>query len=181
MLPDKQFDIITQQCYHAAMKTCNKCNVSKPLAEFSKDKHKRDGLDTICKACRKAYYEDWRRTKHGREIVNRTAARYRRTPKGKATKRRYQQSPKGQEAYRRQYERAKEKGMAQARRTVALAVENGLLKPATLCNCALNDGDCDGPMEYHHPSYRRPLTVIPLCRKHHVLIHDLPYHEVQVD
>jgi|TARA_S200002703_G_C3625486_1_gene192076 hypothetical protein len=42
-------------------KTCKKCGVEKPHAEFSKDKKTKDGLFYCCKACasehRKKYYE----------------------------------------------------------------------------------------------------------------------------
>lgn len=56
-------------------KTCNKCGETKPVAEFSKDSSKRDGLRSHCKECvrisaaayyatnsedRKAYTANWR-------------------------------------------------------------------------------------------------------------------------
>lgn len=37
-------------------KLCRKCNIEKPLSEFSKNKNKADGLDYYCKSCRKEYY-----------------------------------------------------------------------------------------------------------------------------
>lgn len=37
------------------MKRCTKCNIEKPTSEFSKDKQKKDGLRSSCKACKKAY------------------------------------------------------------------------------------------------------------------------------
>lgn len=37
------------------LKKCNKCSEEKPLNLFSKDKHKGDGLCTVCKDCRKSY------------------------------------------------------------------------------------------------------------------------------
>ena len=36
------------------MKTCNKCKINAPFECFSKDKHKKDGLATICKSCKSA-------------------------------------------------------------------------------------------------------------------------------
>jgi hypothetical protein len=38
-------------------KTCHKCKEVKPVAEFSKDKSSKDGLQGKCKACRRAYHE----------------------------------------------------------------------------------------------------------------------------
>jgi 5-methylcytosine-specific restriction endonuclease McrA len=38
-------------------KFCPKCSRNLPASEFSKDKRSRDGLQSKCKACSKAYYE----------------------------------------------------------------------------------------------------------------------------
>ena len=40
------------------MKKCSKCGEVKSLGEFNKDKNKKDGLRSQCKACTKAYSED---------------------------------------------------------------------------------------------------------------------------
>jgi len=43
------------------MKRCTKCLVEKPMSEFYRDKHKKDGLKPFCKGCAKvgdaAYYD----------------------------------------------------------------------------------------------------------------------------
>lgn len=36
------------------MKTCNKCQISKPLSAFGKNKQHKDGLHSYCKDCYKA-------------------------------------------------------------------------------------------------------------------------------
>lgn len=43
------------------MKTCKKCGVTKALAEFNHDKHKRDGRATWCKRCACAVSADYQR------------------------------------------------------------------------------------------------------------------------
>jgi hypothetical protein len=37
------------------MKTCTKCKIEKELTEFSKDKSKKDGLQLVCKTCKKEW------------------------------------------------------------------------------------------------------------------------------
>jgi len=39
------------------MKNCTKCGEVKSLGEFNKNKNTKDGLNSQCKACQKAYYE----------------------------------------------------------------------------------------------------------------------------
>lgn len=57
------------------MKVCNKCEVSKPLAEFYKDKsNKTDGHYSICKVCKHASTEAWRLA--NKEHVNARTRKY---------------------------------------------------------------------------------------------------------
>ena len=37
------------------MKTCTGCKIEKPLSEFSKDKHNKDGLQYKCRDCHKSF------------------------------------------------------------------------------------------------------------------------------
>ena len=39
------------------IKKCPRCKSRKELTEFSKSKSKKDGLESVCKSCKKAYYE----------------------------------------------------------------------------------------------------------------------------
>ena len=41
-------------------KTCNKCGNTKFLSEFHKDSHKKDGLCTLCKCCKRGNANTWR-------------------------------------------------------------------------------------------------------------------------
>lgn len=45
-----------------AYKTCSRCKVVRPLADFSPDRRRRDGRQVQCKSCRA---EDWRRHRRG--------------------------------------------------------------------------------------------------------------------
>ena len=46
------------EIFMEGMKKCSKCGEVKSLGEFNKDKNKKDGLRSQCKACTKAYRED---------------------------------------------------------------------------------------------------------------------------
>jgi hypothetical protein len=43
-------------------KVCNKCSTTKPVDDFYKNRSKHDGLETICKTCKKVYYSANRST-----------------------------------------------------------------------------------------------------------------------
>lgn len=45
------------------VKRCPQCGETKSADGFYRDRSKRDGLDTQCKECRRAYYEDHREEK----------------------------------------------------------------------------------------------------------------------
>jgi hypothetical protein len=69
---------------YGPFKTCSKCQENKPLSDFSKDKHKKDGLNCYCKLClsekvkqRSEYYSKYR--ENNRQKNNDYAKSYRKT------------------------------------------------------------------------------------------------------
>jgi hypothetical protein len=42
------------------MKTCSRCNSDKPLGSFGANKRARDGLQAMCKECKREYQRIWR-------------------------------------------------------------------------------------------------------------------------
>jgi hypothetical protein len=52
-------------------KTCSKCGVAKPIAEFYKDAKNRDGLQSRCKECVDTRIERWRKANLARVAANR--------------------------------------------------------------------------------------------------------------
>lgn len=52
------------------MKTCNKCNIEKPIADFGVRRDLKDGLNTICKECNRLKSKRFRRDnpEHAREL-----------------------------------------------------------------------------------------------------------------
>lgn len=42
-----------------AMKVCSKCKIEQPVENFSVNRSKRDGRQSYCNTCRKAWYSDY--------------------------------------------------------------------------------------------------------------------------
>lgn len=159
------------------MKTCTKCKKEKDESQFGKLKSGKNGLNPRCKECQRKKIGEWFSRPGSKEKVNKNAAKYRRTKKGKATKKRYYNSPKGQKTYRKYNEASKQK---LARQAVNHAIEEGKIPAAKELTCVINDC-CEGRMEYHHhKGYNKKnwFDIIPLCRKHHCLIDGHNYHSL---
>lgn len=58
------------------VKKCIKCGVEKPVAEFNKDKNKKDGLDPRCKICAKAAANAWNKANPDKVRANSKKQRY---------------------------------------------------------------------------------------------------------
>ncbi|MCK5611574.1 hypothetical protein KAR91_57415 [Candidatus Pacearchaeota archaeon] len=128
--------IITKKCWD--------CNQTKPLPEFYRDRRAKDGSQSRCKECRKAYDQ----SKKFKEVCQC-----------------YQQSEKGKARWRRYRNSFPEK--IKARNIVNHAIKAGKLpRPNSLkCKCSKQ------ARQYHHPDYSKPLEVIPMCIKCHREIH----------
>lgn len=58
------------------IKHCNKCGKDKPISEFGKNKSKKDGLQTMCKECVRAYGKLHYAT-HKEDYINRNRSQQR--------------------------------------------------------------------------------------------------------
>lgn len=67
-------------------KTCSKCNESKPVSEFGRNRRKKDGLQVWCRACSTEFSKAYNR--EHREEITAWQRLYRETPRGRATARR---------------------------------------------------------------------------------------------
>jgi len=176
-------------------KTCNTCKQTKPLAEFFKQPHNKDGYKNRCKICYSSYGKEYRQTEQGKIAQERYRQsekgkatnlnlgrkhRYRQSEKGKATAARYEQSQKCKAArklYRTQHPEkrkathkcyiARHPGQLKAKNAVAYAVRVGKLPPVNTLQCHY----CPTQAEhYHHHKGYEPkfwLDVIPVCNKCH--------------
>lgn len=158
-------------------KYCPKCNSFKNPDEFGKLSSSKDGLSYSCKECLRNKMKTWFSKPENRKRHNSGAAKYRRTELGKATKQRYYNSEKGQKVYKK-YSYQKTNGN-KARQAVNHAVDYGTIPRVNTQVCQVNDGTCEGRMEYHHhKGYKKEfwLDVIPLCKKHHCIADGRNFH-----
>lgn len=140
------------------MKACSKCGETKAISEFFRNKSKRDGLATWCKACMRRYEQS-----DSGKVAKR---RYEKSDKGKVVKSRHNQSGKGKATFRRA--RANNPRKTTARDAVNNAVKSGGLPGLNTLNCACCPAQAE---QYHHPDYSKPLDVIPLCIRCHTGVH----------
>ena len=154
-------------------KRCSKCNHSKPISEFHKDRSRKDGLKVWCKSCRKAYQQSER----GRAVSRKAVAKNQHTPNGKAVHRKavakYRRTPKGKAVKRKSIAKyyAHHPNYVRAINAVNHAIHAGKLPRPDSLPCHYCPAQAQ---EYHHYRGYEPehwLDVIPLCRICHANIH----------
>lgn len=126
------------------MKTCFKCGIEKPLADYYKHKGMADGHLNKCKECTKA---DSRATGQ--------------TPKAKERDRNRNRAPHRIEA-QAEHQRQKRKE-CNAKNAVHRAVKCGKMTRPDTCSACGVECKPDG----HHDDYDKPLDVRWLCRACH--------------
>ena len=136
----------------AETRRCTKCQRERPLAMFHV--HKRDGIQTWCKAC----MADYRRA-------------YDRRPERRQANRAYLSRPdvKARRA-RNRIERRLDplvRGKLDARRFAQTALANGRIDKLPCAGCGAEQS------QQHHPDYDHPLLIVWLCRPCHLELHRL--------
>ena len=140
-------------------KKCFKCLRVKPITAFYKHSRMGDGHLNKCKACtkkdvRRRYYDP-----DSRERIVKYEKERARRPERKSKALEYQRAS-----------RAKHPGKNRARAKVFRSVVKGEIKkqPCNVCGYE--------KVEAHHIDYRKPLDVVWLCRKHHLIVENkTPY------
>lgn len=140
------------------VKTCFKCSVTKPLAEFYRHAQMGDGHLNKCKECTKKDTYIHRHVTHREKVIAYDRARYH-NPERKAkisaiTKKYKTDFPGRRKAYA----------------LVQYAIRKGdLVKlPCFICG--------EEKTEAHHPDYSAPLSVVWLCTQHHKDTHAMHYY-----
>jgi hypothetical protein len=161
-------------------KTCTRCGASKPLSEFYKWKHSKDGLTAGCKECIRAarreyvaeHHEEVKADLRARHYANREKAAARlneywaeNAERLRAQKREHYAANREQIAAAGTAYRAANAEKMEARKLLTLAIQRGDLtrEPCLFCD--------DPRSEAHHHDYALPLDVTWLCKRHHGLAH----------
>lgn len=166
-------------------KRCPKCEESKDVADFYRNRARHDGLSSYCKSCMNQSSAKWRKNNpdrqaeiekryeqahpgRRREISERYAERH---PEGRLEAgRRYVKRHPDRIAARVKRERKANPKIFKARKALTGAVERGAVLKPTSCE------DCERELEArlihgHHADYSRPLDVEWLCARCHATRH----------
>jgi hypothetical protein len=175
-------------------KTCKACHTAKPLDEFYRDATTRDGLRGKCKACLYAATQSYRKTPRGKEVAAKVRREYRASFHGQAVESAYRKSYARKISVWKYTKTNKFKaGVAKYRATENYRIANARRRerqPEKIyARSAVNHAAASGQIpdvrtlkcvqclccaeEYHHWSYKPKwrLSVIPLCKHCHWLIH----------
>jgi hypothetical protein len=143
-----------------ALKKCSACNTVKPVYDFNKSSHTKDGLRFYCKKCNLKISLKWRR--ENREKYNLIC--------NKSLRKRKKEDPLKFREYQRNYSRIriKEPEKIKAREAVYRALKHGKINKPSLCEkCGLEASQLQG----HHEDYSKKLNVKWLCCSCHKRIH----------
>lgn len=157
--------LLTEVSMTTDQKTCFKCEVSKPLAEFYRHSMMGDGYLNKCKECAKA---DARRNYRKRRDYYRAYERERANlPHRVEARKQYSQTDKGKAAHARAGRRYSERypSKYKAHNLTRSAIRDGRLKRQPCEVCA------DPVAQAHHDDYSKPLVVRWLCVTHHAEWH----------
>ena len=146
------------------MKTCFKCNQSKPLTEFYRHPRMADGHLNKCKACTKSDA-----TAHRNQNIERVREYDRlrdNLPHRVAARAEYAKTDAFKASHAASVARLRviKADRYAARNAVSNALRDGRLTPLP---CFI----CGEKSEAHHPDYSRPLDVVWLCPPHHKQTH----------
>ena len=145
-------------------KFCKNCNETKNIADFYKNKSQKDGLQWECKKCTLIFVRRYK-ARHPERIIQKRIETFEKRKKWMDDWR-----SRNKEKYvlysQRTQEKYKEKRLAV--RKLNLAVKHEKINRPKKCSSCGNSGRIEG----HHEDYNKPLSVIWLCKKCHMLTHN---------
>jgi hypothetical protein len=165
-------------------KICHKCGKNKPIMDFYKNPHSKNGRLNICKPC-KIYYQRIYEKSHIEQHRQR-CLKYSQSEKGKNAKKKYASTEKCKrimsesnkkfrktEKYKNYIKKYKEqnKVIYIASRAVSNAIRDKKLERPNSFQCVVCKSK--NAENYHHPDYSKPLLIFPVCKDCHKFIHSL--------
>ena len=146
------------------MKDCGGCGKRLELTEFGVNRAMPDGLAPRCKECVRAYQKQ-RRMKLN---ANKPPDWKQKTKDAAAYRKAWKEAHPGYFNAKKREWFQKNKDRLRVKDAVKYAIKTGKLvrQPCSVCGAE--------PSEAHHPDYSRPLSVVWLCRPHHLEIHKSP-------
>jgi hypothetical protein len=165
---------------------CKLCNQEKPLEEFRRNKRNQLGRDWQCKKCRyeiqsRPYYlankekchktnSEW--AKRNREAINdRVRKDYEKNPEKYLERiKEYNEKTGYKQKHEKEY-REKNREKDRAQKKLRDHVKRGNIVRPTKCSVC----NFEGKIEGHHADYTKPLQVIWVCRKCHMMFHRRKY------
>lgn len=141
-------------------KPCTKCKITKPLADFHKDRYKPDSHTCSCKSCQREENSISYHYLGGKATRIASGKAYRQTVQGKINQRKYSQ--KRRHCHPQQM---------MAYSALHYAIRSGTIPHPSTLTC----GVCNEPAEeyHHHLGYdkKHHFDVIPLCADCHRSMH----------
>lgn len=144
------------------IKTCRKCLVEKSHGFFNKSKTAKDGLQSYCTKCTRAYSVVYKQTDKGRESEKKYREKYLSNEENRTIKR------KSQADYKKNHREELRKSEA-VHSAVYRAIKNGTLIRQPCETCGTTDN-----IHAHHDDYSKELEVRWLCIRHHKEAHRKP-------
>jgi len=139
------------------LKICVHCKDIKSLEGFYRDRKSADGRASWCKWC-----------------VRANERAYRRSPRGKKTRREFLKTPVGQRCRRRagRVYGARYPEKISAHRVVRALLEAGVLIHEKCIVCGKVHNEEKNNLIFHHSDYFEPMCVFDLCNACHQKVHN---------
>lgn len=165
------------------IRRCWKCKTEKPFDEFGKRTKDKDGIDKICKICRRERDRDFElrnrekrvarhalwRDENRDKINERNRAKYAENPQEYLEEQRFYR-PRYQEKieeYARNYKK-NNREKCNAREKLRYHLSHGKITKPNSCSLC---GKSGVKIDAHHADYSKPLEVVWLCCYCHLAIH----------
>lgn len=152
--------------YNCEMKKCRKCDDTKPLDDFHKSPHYKDGKRPYCKECIRAENRKWKANNPERNAQHRRKWYEANKEKAKADFDRWRRE--NPERFAEKLKRSQEKhpDRVKARKALNNAVRDGKIEKPDRC------AECGGltqsrRLHGHHHNYGKPLEVEWICSDCH--------------